>query len=339
MYTDKDLKPKQSKKSRLLYILLVTVVLIITIIIGAKMLYKKSLDKYYKNCNELFTIPDIDKGFIPQGIAFNKENNMYLLTGYMGNGSASPIYLIDADSKSVKKVLMYTPENKPFKGHAGGLSVIGNEVYVAGSTDYCMYVFSLDDLLNAENNSTLSYKNIVSLKNDDDFLRVSFTSENNGILFAGEFHKSPIFYTHESHEISTGDGVQNAYLFGFKVNENTAEPAIVYSIPDKVQGACFHDNKVYLSISHGAAPAEICEYDLKKIESSQTHTVLGKEIPLYVLDDSNVSHKYKIPPMSEEIIFVNDDLVTLHECASNRYIFGKFISAKKTYSINLQKMF
>ena len=139
MYTDKDLKPKQSKKSRLLYILLVTVVLIITIIIGAKMLYKKSLDKYYKNCNELFTIPDIDKGFIPQGIAFNKENNMYLLTGYMGNGSASPIYLIDADSKSVKKVLMYTPENKPFigvhcPGCAASLKIRAN---TQGTCPYC----------------------------------------------------------------------------------------------------------------------------------------------------------------------------------------------------------
>ena len=291
----------------------------------------KKLEKYNSITDKSILIPDISQGFIPQGIAYDQDSGYIFLTGYMGNGSASPIYIMDPSTgELIKKILMYDPAGKPFKGHAGGISAYNGELYVAGSTNACMYVFDIEELLEADNLSKVQYAKEVGLRMADDFIRVSFTAVDDELLYAGEYHKSPLFYTDEDHAIKNSDGVHKAYLLGFEVDENyNAIPKKVYSIPDSVQGACFKDGYVFLSISRGFAPSDIAVYRLDDVLQVGMHEVLGVEVPLYILDSSVCSKMAKVPLMSEEIITIEDKLLLISESASNRYLIGKSLGMDK----------
>lgn len=297
------------------------------------MAYNAEVSSYFDNSIKAFTVPDIDNGYIPQGIAYDPASDNIFLTGYMGNGSESPIYIMDRKTGDfVKKIKMQDEAGQKFNGHSGGLSVLGDKLYVAGSTKACMYVFSLKELFKAEDGSSVAAERKIGLRTSGDFMRVSFTSCDDSLIYAGEFHKGAIFYTHASHLVE-GEGVrQKAYLMGFLTDGDSAVPGKVYSIPDSIQGACFDGDYVYLSQSKGVLAGRILAYDLKDIPQSGTKTVLGKEIPLYILSEKNAAKVTPIPPMCEELVTADGKLYTIFEAASNRYIIGKFMGLKSVYA-------
>lgn len=332
------------KRLKLILIIVACVIsLMILAALGGIIMIKSGLEDYFEHSTSFFPIPDISKGFIPQGITYDQETRSFFITGYMDNGKNSPIYAIDQDGRLVSKVLMLTETGEKFRGHAGGISVHGDQLYVAGSTDACMYSFSIQEILGTKNQGasgqtgdglvSLKATKRIPLKTEDDFIRVSFTSFDEELLYAGEFRKDPIFYTHDSHYVTIEDGKQKAYLFGFDFDENgEVVPTKVYSIPDNVQGACFDEEYVYLSQSHGFMPSEILTYRLEELEVAETRKVLGKEIPLYVLTEKNAKKVTKVPPMSEEIVTFDNKMYILHEAASNRYLIGKLLGQDQVYS-------
>lgn len=285
---------------------------------------RKEISWYLENSTAFCPVPDLDAGYIPQGMSYDPKTDSVILTGYFGQGGNSPIYVINQQRKSVKKILMLTESNERFQGHAGGLSLYKGRVYIAGSTAKCMYGFSLDALLDAADGSMQPAAENIELKSRDDYIRVSFTSVDQNMLYAGEFHNSPFFNTHSSHAVNTPDGRQFAYLFGFTVNENNVVvPQIVYSIPDNVQGACFDGTYLYLSQTDRLLSARILCFALDKVPAAGTKNVLGVEVPLYVLCESSSEKSTRIPPMSEEILVVDRKLLILYESASNRYRIGR----------------
>ena len=328
-------------KKRLRLVLVIMACILIGLMLavaGGTMMIKNGLEDYFEHSVPVFPIPDISKGFIPQGITYDAASQCFFLTGYMDNGKNSPIYAMGQDGKLLAKVLMLTENGEKFRGHAGGISVHGDELYVAGSTDACMYSFSIQEILNLKDKDKAAQEGLkatrrIPLKTEEDFIRVSFTSFDDEILYAGEFRKDPIFYTHDSHYVTIEDGKQKAYLFGFDFDENgEVVPTKVYSIPDNVQGACFDEEYVYLSQSHGFMPSEILTYRLEELEVAETRKVLGKEIPLYVLTEKNAKKATKVPPMSEEIVTFDNKMYILHESASNRYLIGKLLGQDQVYS-------
>jgi hypothetical protein len=319
---------------RIITIILVLLLLLTAAVLGGAMIYRSVLADYFSNSEPVCSVPDISSGFIPQGLAYDPGSGSLFISGYMDNFSQSPMYVIGLESNSVpRKVNMLTESGDSFRGHSGGISVYDGKVFVAGSTKACVYSVSTSVLLNAADGGDLSARNRISLKNDEDYIRASFTSVDENSLYIGEFHKSPIFYTHRSHLVEQ-DGVrQKAYLAGFRIDDDMqAMPVCVYSIPDNVQGACFSDGYVYLSRSHGFLPADILSYDLSEVKQAGTKSVLGKEIPLYVLAEGNASKITKIPPMSEEIVVVDGRMLILYEAASNRYVIGKSLGLDKVYA-------
>ena len=301
------------------------------IVIGGFMILAMVPKDYISNSQTAFSIPDINKGFIPQGIDYDPESDNFFVTGYMDLGKNSPIYAIDKTSGALKKkIQMTTADGKPFRGHAGGLSVFGGRLYIAGSTDSCMYSFSAADILNAEDNTEVPISGVTGLKTSGESIRVSFTSRDESFLYAGEFHKEPIFYTDDSHSIGEEDVNHKAYLLGFSVNENAdAVLSHVYSIPDSVQGAFIDDGYLYLSQSSGFLPGRILTYDLSRIEPSGTRNVLGQEIPLYFISEKKADKVTAVPPMPEEITVADGYMYILHEAASNRYLIGKLLGLDK----------
>ncbi len=327
-------RTKKEKRRLVLRIFLVVILSLILICLVVFMSYRSKFQGYFDNSTVLCKIPDISKGFIPQGITYDTSTDNIFLTGYKGDGSHSPIYAIDRQSgELVRKVLLNTVSGEKFNGHAGGLSIYGDFLYLAGSTDYCMYPYAISDVLNAEDSGFICAKEKTDLQTDKDYIRVSFTSNDADYLYAGEFHKEPVFYTNDSHEVSVPNGKQKAFLFGFEVDpEGNAVPKCVYSIPDNIQGAAFDDGYVFLSKSHGAKPSKILTYKLNDSLRQGDINVLGKEVPLYVLTDDNADKITFVPPMSEELIVIDSRMYILFEAASNRYIFGKMLGEDKIYS-------
>ena len=112
----------------------------------------------YKHSEKEFTIPDINSGFIAQGLTYDARSDCFFMTGYMNDKSASPIYMVEkSTNKYVKKLLMQNPDGSEFHGHAGGMTVHGDYIYVAGSGDSCLYVFLYKDA-----NLTISLKSQVA---------------------------------------------------------------------------------------------------------------------------------------------------------------------------------
>ena len=343
-------KKKLTGKQKI--ILLGIVILLAFLAAGAVMNYKIVLNEYFDASEAKCTLPDISRGFIPQGITYDESTDHIFITGYMGNGKVSPIYGINnATGENDCAILMRTNEGDNFRGHAGGMSIYENRLYVAGSTDACMYGFDIQEVLsegskaNSDDASVsdvettsnskkekvyVNAKNRIELKSANDHIRVSFTSADSELLYAGEFHKDPIFQTDKSHNIKTVDGMQKGLLFGFRLDEEgNAVPVKVYSIPDNIQGACFYEHYIFLSRSHGIFPSEILTYDLDQIACEGDYTFLETEIPLYVLNESKAVKVKKIPPMSEEMVIADGKMYILYESASNRYIIGKWMGLKQ----------
>ena len=307
-------------------LLIIIIVLIMTrsILKTTDLERQNEVNSYLENSITFCRIPDIDNGFIPQGISCDPNKNLILLTGYFSSRNSSPIYIIDRQSGNSKKILMNTEDGESFRGHAGGISLYQGYEYVAGSTQCCVYGFPLDTLIKAEDNSVQKIAMTIDLKNGEEYIRSSFTASDNTMLYVGEFHGWPFFCTHSSHAVNTPDGRQQAYLLGFTLdNQNNAIPQIVYSIPDKIQGACFDAGYLYLSQTDKLFSSRILTYDLSKITSADTKMVLGAQIPLYILCESCAVKSTRIPAMSEGILSVDGKLLILYESASNRYRVGK----------------
>ncbi len=291
------------------------------------------MNHFMKISTPLCRIPQIDDGFIPQGVAYDPAEDKYLITGYMLGFGSSPIYVIDPRDGSEKKILMQTEGKKAFRGHAGGISVWQDKAYVAGSTAGCMYGFSLRRLYDAADGSEVSADVKVRLAGADDRIRVSFTASDEELLYAGEFHRDPVFSTCASHTVEVRGRKQKAYLFGFRPDAGgSAEPVCVYSIPDQIQGACFGRGHVFLSMSHGFKPSKVLAYDLSKVKAEETRTVLGKPVPLYVLTERGASAVRRLPPMIEEMTMAGGRLVTVFEAASDLYRIGKRMGLDRVLS-------
>jgi len=317
-----------SNKKRILIIILAAALCFLAFLIVSfregYMERRSAIDLYMKNSTAVCEIPDINSGFIPQGLAYDPSSDSILITGYMGGGGCSPIYVIDRTTGQAKKILMLTDGGKNFTGHAGGISIFDGIAYVAGSTKGFMYGYSLQDIYNSDNNAGLIPDRVTDLKYEGEKIRVSFTAVDDKFLYAGEFYKAPIFLTHRSHKVEYQGVTQNAYLFGYTPSsDGKSVPACVYSIPDNVQGACFDDGYLFLSQTDKILSSRILAYKLDTFTEAGTKEVLGAEVPLYCLTEENASKITCIPAMSEEIIAVDGQLYILYESASNRYRMGK----------------
>lgn len=330
---------KKNIKQTILKILSIVIASVLVLAGLAILYFRLPVSSYYKVSNKTFKIPGISDGFIAQGITLIPEDGDFYITGYMDDGSASPIYIVDKATNTLEKTIkMANPDGSAFTGHAGGLSYFEGMLYLAGSTKNCVYAFDPAEIKNASDGASIAYKYPVNLKTETDKLRVSFTTAHNGVFYVGEYHKDPGYSTVDSHEVKTQDGSQKALLFGFTIDGEIATPYCAYSMPDIVQGACFTDDKLYLSCSAGPAFSHIYTYSLTDLPQSGTINVLGVDVPLYVLDSSVLIDTDLIAPMSEELEITDGKMYIMCESASNKHVFGKFTGADYCYAADLNAL-
>lgn len=333
---------KLIKFLRAIFITVIFICLVVTI--GARIYFRSSLRTYYKDSHRAFLIPDLNDGFVPQGICYDGRMDALFIAGYSVNG-ASPIYVVDRDGNVLRKVSLANVDGSDFVNHAGGITIHNDYVYLAGCDDKCLYVLSYDDICESQIDDTVEcLGSIVFDMGEDDYLRADcLTVDENGI-YVTEFYREENYHTAASHENSTiGGDVNYAYAVKFLFDDSAngkyginMEPVLAISIPDLVQGICIEDGKAYLSRSYGAAASTIDVYNIKKADKGKKTTVLGQEVPFWEFDNLSLFSQKKIPPMSEEIVCVDGYIYTMCESASNKYIFGKFTSSEYCYATPLE---
>ena len=320
---------------KVLKIAIIVFIIIDIILIGARLYFRLPVKEYYDHSEEGFVIPDIGAGFVAHGLAYDERSKCFFVTGYMNDKSASPIYIVEKESGlCVKTLKMQNPDGSEFHGHAGGMTVHGDYLYVAGSSDNCLYIFNYAEAMEKENEASI--KSIGTFPMPDD-LSVAYVASDSSCLYSGEFYRADNYETDKTHKMTTEAGDYNQaiiYAYRFSDGENSSfgletEPFEAYSVTDLVQGMELKNGKIYLSTSYGVAFSHIYVYE--KPVSKKSFSVSGMTMPLYELDSASLIKDYKFAPMSEEIVFVGDKLYTMCESASDKYIFGKLTSAKWCY--------
>jgi len=342
---DDKIEKKKMKLWLKLTIIFSSIILGLGLILGGAIgFFRLSVNSYYLASAQAFYIPEIENGYVPQGLCYDDLTKSFVLSGYMDNHSSSPVYVVK-DGKLVKKLTLKTPDGKAYSGHGGGIDIGGDFVYLAGGSDCCIYVYSYSDFCSAKNGDAIKCLGAFSLKKSKtDYLGNAFITVDGDRLITGEFYRAENYPTLPSHKITTTAGDYNqALAIEYKLDptkEFGIDPAPVkaYSMPDLVQGLAINNGKIYLSTSWGVAFSNIYEYNQSNLTKETDVTVLGHTIPLYALDSSSLLSTYQIAPMSEEIVFVDNLLYVNCESASNKYIFGKFTSSQWIYKTDLTKM-
>ena len=327
------------KVKNILLIILFTLFFLFEFIIFAMNLYTKAPAKdSIKKSSQAFVIPWSNRGFIAQGITYDAASDNFYLTGYMKDGSASPILIVNKTSgKFIKAIRMTFPDGSDFTGHAGGITLFEGDLYIAGSSFSCFYLFDKTLVDSAAKGSSVPYKTIVDLKNAGDKIKVAYCTSHEGLIYAGEFYRDPQYLLAEEHQVQTEDGIQRALAVGFEVSpEGSTTAKIAYSTPIQIQGMCFDGDYIYLTSSWGLGKSYVYKYNLNKIAQSATKQVCGQDVPLYHLTMSNMEECYILPPMAEEIECVDGLFYINNESASNKYIFGKFTGGRwcRAYKFN-----
>ncbi len=278
--------------------------------------------EYYSIKTDICTNPGLNDGFVCQGIAVSEENETIIVSGYMTDKSNSRIYI--TNEKNESKFVYLTRGGEKYTGHAGGVAITGEYVYLANGSK--IYTFPLSLLLEAENGDTVDIGDGIKVNNNASFV---FTNEE--YLYVGEFSDVTNGYDTD-HSIETPAGEYLAIITRYAIDDLTS-PTKIYAVRDYVQGVCFTpDGQVVLSTSYGLNDSTYYVYD----EADATYS--GKTLdgaPLYLL--VTPTRVIKGPAMSEDMDWYNGRVITLSESASNKYIYGKFFFADKIVGLDFSK--
>lgn len=268
------------------------------------------------------TNPGLNDGFIPQGISYLEEQDIYLTSGYMTSSKkASRIYSIDGE-ENVHYAEMYQ-DGKVSTMHAGGMCVIEDTIYVSSGSR--LHLFPLAEALTEDQVEEVG---TIPVNNS-----ASFCYTKGDYLFVGEFHDGGAYVT--DHPFQTADedmhyAILSQYRIADLESENPA-PAVIYSLPNKVQGFCITDSgRLVLSTSYGISASHYLVYDLEvdPVGDLSSLVTLAKEemdgVPVIYLDKESLVEDVRGPAMSEDLDYHDGLVVTVMESASNKYLFGKF---------------
>ena len=303
-----------------LFTILGAIALVLLVIIGLNIAKFFIYSEYYSIKTNVCKNPGLNDGFVCQGIAVSEENGAILVCGYMKDKSNSRIYVTDYDSNSYYVEL--TRDGEKYTGHAGGLAITGDTVYIANAKK--IYSFPLQNVLSANNGDIVDIGSGTKVNTNASFV---YTDEE--YLYVGEFHDGGK-YVIENHENETAEGTHFAICTKYALND-LETPVAVYTLRNNVQGICFTPKgKVVMSTSYGLTDTVYYIYDLNSVTDSG---VTFDGAPVYYLD--NLEKEIHGPAMGEDLDYYDGKIITLTESASTKYIFGKLFGATKIVGLDI----
>lgn len=310
-------KAVKSLASLLLIVLFLAVLFIVGLNVAKFVIYSD----YYAIESSLCKNPGLSDGFVCQGIAAVDGQDRILVSGYMKGGEGSRVYVTDLEDRSYY-VLLHR-DGVPFTGHAGGIAVTGDTVYIA--SEGRVYTLPLSFILNANNGDGVNIGQGTEVNN-----KASFIYTDDELVYVGSFAYPEKGYEGK-HEFNTAEGTHVAICSAYKPDDLSV-PVCVYTIRQKVQGICFTpDGKVVMATSYGLADSVYYVYDLDLAANSGL-TLDGA--PVYYLDCAE--KEVKGPAMAEGLDYFGGKVITLTESASDKYIYGKLFFAYDIVSLDLE---
>ena len=297
-------------------------------------------------------IPGLVQDIVPQGITYYKKKDWLITVNYLDDGRPGTLTITDATSeKLIKSVLLYNEDGTPYTGHAGGITVSRDHIWIA--SEQFLYQLKISDVVNGDNNAEIHFINQIPLP-----VEAAYNVYDEGILWVGEFYEANDYPTDPSHHIMNRDGVmQYAWMVGYDLERNndnlskdqwngdpakTATPDYVLSTTDKVQGAIVQKMGIALSTSYGRGNDSVLyryEHPLKE-EPHRTVMVNGKEVPLWFLDGATSKPRESITaiPMPEGIVTVKKELYVLFESGANKYRYTTTYPMERMLKIDLKTL-
>lgn len=326
----------------LLKFLFCLVIMVAVLLVGVRIFDWVVFSDFYTNSVSLFKIPGVNEGYVPQGFDYDESEQTYLLTGYMSNGKASRVYVVNEAGAS-RYTELKDAKGGDYTGHTGGIAHFGDYIYITGTKG--VDVFSYADV--REDKISTTQLGTVLTYNDPAYCTVY-----NGYLFVGSFAgHDEIVSEHEKTTTPSGD-VNRSIITVFRLDAEATfgvdpAPKAVITATDLVQGMCFMgEDRVALSTSWGLEKSNLFIYDMKLMPKEENFHFKGEfdgqafsfpNIERYHLEKQQIIETIVAPPMAEEVLYMDGKIYVMNESASNKYIFGKFTSGFYAYAYIYRK--
>lgn len=273
-------------------------------------------------------VPSEELNIVPQGLDYWEDKDWVLVTGYHHARKPSVLIVIERNThQTIKSVELYLPDGSAFSGHVGGVAV--SEHFGWTSSGGIIYGFPLKDLIEVEDGGRIVLTERFSTES-----KGSYVVYNEGMLWVGEYAHHPGYVTSPSHTTLNRSGEwSHAWLMGATLHETEDQAHFgsedfplfrteqILAIPDEVQGAAFIDDNIWLSQSYSEfLNSKLLVFRNPMLtEEPHDHAILnGDLVPLWYLDGKNKHYQLELPPMSEEIVQIGDELDILFESPAYR---------------------
>ena len=312
--------------------LITKLLFILTIILLGFMLFIKIIYPDFNEFRDLYLTHGLLEGFVPQGLDYLEDEDMIIYCGYMSNGKASRIYT--ANNGHTKHYELYLDEDTEFKGHTGGITVYNDYLYLANddNTNHAVYIIPVEAVLSND-----THKIIL----DDSFVPLSRASScfvYDDQLWVGEYHDDNKYPPTPSHIINDEF---NSLIAAYDINDDGSLediPSRILATNDRLQGVDINSRgDIVLSKSKGFNPSNISFYsNVLNQPYDMLYNYDGYDIPLWFLDNEHLIDELTLPPMSEEIFYMEDDVIcTYFESASLKYYYGFLTGGTHIYTYHL----
>ncbi len=289
---------------------------------------------FYQDTQKVFELPEFASEFVPQGLTYCEEAEVFLISGYIYKSNESKIYVVKPDGAYRCVAVMRDDENV-LHSHSGGICENGEYVYLAGGNGKC-YVFNKSDLLNdAETKIFITGE----FKTGN---TASFCYADDKYLYVGEYYYRFKYVTRFDHHLTTPCGDENnAVITVFALDDHEKNgvkklPEMGLSITGRIQGMCMTDDgQLVLSASSIFQGSQLYYYDFEHVLEGPRGSlaVRGEEIPLYYADFASLVEKREILPKAEEILFYDGRIYMLFESACSRFRYGALLDGQYVYSM------
>lgn len=304
-----------------------TVIIIAILLISIRIGEKFAFASFYNNAERELPIPAVNGGFVGQGLDYIEDKDVFITCGYSAKkGNASCVYVMSADGKNYKCELKKS-DGSNYTGHTGGIAHYKGYCYITGA-DGCD-VFALADILAGGEAKKIG--EIYSPAGHDP----AYVTIHGGKLYEGSFYRAGNYETPQNERLTTPCGDENkALIYVYDLDDSlpfcvNQTPVAAYSTAGLVQGMCFTETQIVLSTSYGLAASHLKYYDIPQPVKG---VIGGNELDIYYLDGDSLTRDVTAPPMSEEIVYKDGRLFIMTESASDKYVFGKFMSGRYMYS-------
>ena len=345
---------------------------VLVAVLGFKLYDYIGAYEFYNNSEVIFKTPGVnDSNFVPQGMTYIEEKEIFLFAGYMGkpilgklgNEVASRVYVRKSNGDLTFTRLL-NEDGTPYTGHSGGVDYFGDYIYVADEEKHGFAVFLAEDVLSGKEETKMI--GTVKTYNAPAYC-YTFSCENGErYILVGSYHKGGTAYLTPEHEkITTAVGDNNTSVMTvFKLSESAElgvepNPVAIISAREMIQGICITpDGQMVISSSWSLSTSNLFFYDLSKVQCTENYRYegtitygnledknaetydeeFGFDVKCYYIDSSCLVDTVVAPPMSEELVCLDGKIIVFCESACNKYVFGKLTTGFNTYGYKYEEL-